>query len=128
MEIVEQIADWLSWACLLGGSLVVLITGIALLRLPSYYTRVHGAGLSDTLGTGLILAGLALQVLPSARMADLLLVAKLATVLTFMVLTSPTAAHALSKAAYLHGLEPEPEKEPPHASPRTPNGEPPSTP
>ena len=115
--ILHEIASWLSWACLAVGALVVITTGVALLRLPSYYARVHGAGVSDSLGAGLILAGLAFQVLPPHGVADLLLAGKLALVLAFLVLTGPTAAHALAKAAYLHGLAPEPEKEPP-PSPR----------
>ncbi len=109
--ILHEIASWLSWACLVGGALVVMTAGVALLRLPSYYARVHGAGLSDSLGAGLILTGLILQLLPPHGLPDVLLALKLALVLAFMVLTGPTAAHALAKAAYLHGLEPEPEKE-----------------
>jgi multicomponent Na+:H+ antiporter subunit G len=129
MEILQEIARWLSWACLAGGALVVITTGVALLRLPSYYARVHGAGISDSLGAGLILTGLILQVLPPHHLAgDLLLAAKLALVLAFLVLTGPTAAHALAKAAYLHGLEPEPEKEPPAEATDGWKGERPSPP
>ncbi len=111
MELIDTLTDWLSWACLLGGSVVVISTGVALLRLPSYYSRVHGASLSDGLGAGLILTGLILQILPPEKLpGDLLVAGKLATVLFFMLLTGPVAAHALAKAAYLHGFEPDPEK------------------
>jgi multicomponent Na+:H+ antiporter subunit G len=126
MELIGEVTKWLSWACLAGGSLVLLTTGIALLRLPSYYARVHGASLSDGLGAGLILTGLIFQVLPPENLpGDLLLAAKLAMVLFFMLLTGPVAAHALAKAAYLHGLEPDPEK--PTAADDQ-RGGPPSTP
>jgi multicomponent Na+:H+ antiporter subunit G len=111
MELLGDIASWMSWACLAAGSLVVVVTGVALLRLPSYYARVHGASLSDGLGAGLILLGLIFQVLPPEDLSgDLLLAAKLGMVWFFLVLTGPVAVHALAKAAYLHGYEPEPEK------------------
>jgi multicomponent Na+:H+ antiporter subunit G len=97
-EIARQVLGGL---CLAGGSVVVLTTGIALLRLPTYYTRVHGASISETLGAGLILLGLAFHA------DELLVVSKLALVLVFMVLTGPATAHALAKAAYLHGVRPE---------------------
>ena len=101
--------DLLSWACLLAGSFFALVSSLAVVRLPDYYSRVHGAGITDTMGAGLILLGLAFQ-------AGLSLVtAKLAFVLVFIVLTGPTASHALAKAAYHLGLEPvvaEEEEEP----------------
>jgi len=92
--------DVLSWALLLGGSFFMVTGGIGLLRLPDFYTRIHAAGMTDTMGSWLILAGLMLQ-------AGLTLVTlKLVLVLFFLVATSPLASHALAKAAWLHGLEP----------------------
>ncbi|MCL0092898.1 monovalent cation/H(+) antiporter subunit G, partial [Dehalococcoidia bacterium] len=43
------------------GALFFLIGTIALLRFPDVYTRLHGATKCDTLGLGLILAGLMLH-------------------------------------------------------------------
>ena len=43
---------------------------------------------------------------------------KLALTMVFLVLTGPPTAHALAKAAYLHGLEPE-RPQPPEPSPAT---------
>lgn len=98
--------EFLSWICLLGGSFVVLVTGLGMLRLPTYYTRVHAASITDTLGAGLILLGLALQ----TELSNVTI--KLALTLIFLVLTGPSAAHALAKAAFLHGITPHlPEEE-----------------
>ena len=73
---------------------------ILLLRLPDFYARLHGAGMIDTLGAGLILTGLMLQ-------AGLSLVTvKLLFVLFFILITSPTATHAIAHAAHVQGLEP----------------------
>ena len=97
-----MLVDVLSWICLVGGSFVVLTTGVGLLRLPTFYTRVHAASITDTLGAGLILVGLALRsgwAMPTVTL-------KLGLILIFLVLTGPAAAHAMAKAAYLHGLTP----------------------
>ncbi len=101
---MEQLIEVLSWLCLLGGSFVVLVTGYGLLRLPTFYTRIHAASITDTLGAGLILLGCVLQAGFS------LVTIKLALILVFLVLTGPATAHALAKAAYLHGLDPHPPK------------------
>lgn len=90
----------LSWLFLLSGSIFVLIGGIGLLRMPSLYTRLHAASLTDTLGTLLILGGIIIQ-------AGFTLAAiKLAAIAVFLLLTGPTAAYALANAALLSGLTP----------------------
>ena len=90
------VAEVLSWAFIAAGSVFVLIGGIGLIRLPDFYTRIHAAGITDTMGAGLILLGLALQ-------SGLGLVTlKLLLFFVFLIFTSPTATHALAKAA-LHG-------------------------
>ena len=100
---MDAVIAVLSWILLLSGSFLVLVGGLGLLRLPDFYTRIHAAGITDTLGSWLILGGLALQSL-GAGMG--LVTVKLLMVLVFLVITSPTAGHALAKAAWLRGLEP----------------------
>ena len=94
------LADVLGWACLAAGSLFVLAGGIGMLRLPDFFTRLHAAGVTDTLGAALILAGLATQVSPG------LVTVKLVLIMALLVLTSPTATHALAKASLHGGLRP----------------------
>ncbi len=97
---IESVLDVASWICLAGGSLFLLISSLAVLRLPDYFSRIHGAGITDTLGAGLVLAGLACQ-------AGLSLNAfKLFLVLVFMTLTGPVTVHALAKTAYRLGVRP----------------------
>ena len=97
---IDAVLHWLSWACLLGGSFFVLVSALAVLRLPDYFSRIHGAGITDTLGAGLILLGLIFQ-------AGLSLVSvKLVLVLVFMLLTGPVTVHALAKTAYRLGVKP----------------------
>ena len=88
--------DILSWSAILAGSFFSLTGGLGILRLPDFYTRLHAAGVTDTLGAGLMLIGLMLQSGLS------LVTVKLVLVLAFLLFTSPTATHALAKAA-VHG-------------------------
>ena len=90
--------DIASWLLLFTGSAFCVIGGIGLIRMPDFYTRCHAASLTDTLGATLILVGLALQ-----SGLDLVTV-KLLFILIFVYLSSPTATHALVKAAYSHGV------------------------
>ncbi len=97
---MAMVVDGLSWLLLLSGGLFALIGGLGLLRLPDVYARMHAAGITDTLGAGLIMSGLGLQ---AGLSQDTI---KLALILVFMIYTSPAATHALAKAAYLHGPKP----------------------
>lgn len=95
---MNLLIDAASWMFLLSGVAVCVIGGIGMLRMPDFYTRSHAASLTDTLGAALVLIGLALQ-------AGLTLVTvKLGFVLVLFFITSPTAAHALVKAAYSRGV------------------------
>lgn len=96
---MSLIIDLFSWACLLGGSFFVVVGGIGLIRLPDFYTRIHGASVTDTMGAGLILLGLMLQAGFS------LISAKLLLILIFMWLTGPAAGHALAHTARHAGLD-----------------------
>ena len=93
MELLVRVA---AGACLLGGAAFLVIGAIGLVRLPDFFTRIHATGIIDTLGIALTFAGLVLLAgfsLPAV---------KLVLILCFMLLTGPTATHALAKAA-LHG-------------------------
>jgi len=86
---------------LLGVGLFFILTGVVgILRLPDFYTRLHAMGKCDTLGVGLMVAGLALQ--PGIPHHSL----KMLLILVFVGLASPTTAHALGRAALKAGLKP----------------------
>ena len=82
---------------LLVGSVFTLIGSIGIVRMPDVFTRLHAAGITDTLGAVGVLLGLALKAGFS------LLLVKLLLMLVFLLLLNPTACHALARAA-LHGL------------------------
>ena len=97
---MEVILEILVWACLLLGSFFCIVGGIGILRLPDFFSRLHGASITDTLGAGLIFVGLMIH-------SGLTLVTvKLVMILFILLLTSPTAAHAIAKAARMAGLNP----------------------
>jgi multicomponent Na+:H+ antiporter subunit G len=93
--------DAVSWILLSAGGAFVLIGGVGILRMPTIYTRMHAASVTDTMGTLLILLGIMLQ-------AGLTLATvKLAAIVMFLLLTGPTASYALANAALLSGVRPE---------------------
>lgn len=97
---MSLLTDLLSWLFLVTGGLFCVIGTVGLIRMPDFYTRVHAASVVDTLGAFLILIGLMLQ-------AGLTLVAvKLLMIGVLLFFASPTATHALVRAALVRGVEP----------------------
>ena len=97
---IELILNLISAGLLAAGSIFVLIGAFGLIRFPDFYTRLHAAGITDTLGAELILLGLMFQ-------AGLSLVTvKLILISLFIFFTSPTATHAVANAARVMGLKP----------------------
>ena len=92
--------DIVSWVLLASGAVFLFIAGIGLLRLPDVFARMHAAGIGDTLGASLIASGLMVQ------SGFTLVTVKLMFVLLFLFFTSPTATHALAKAALAGRVKP----------------------
>jgi multicomponent Na+:H+ antiporter subunit G len=92
--------DVLSALLLAAGSLFCMIGALGLLRMPDFFTRMHAASVTDTLGAGLILLGLMVQ-------AGLTLITvKLIAIGVLIFFTSPAATHALARAALARGVKP----------------------
>ena len=92
--------DVASWVLLAAGGFFCIVGGIGLIRMPDFYTRMHAASVTETLGAGLILLGLLLQAGFTLNAAKLLMIGLL------IFFASPTASHALARAAMLRGLKP----------------------
>ena len=90
--------DAASGVLLLAGSLLAVTGGVGLLRFPDFYTRTHAAGLMDSAGAVLILLGLLL------RAPDLGVAVRLLLIAAFLLITGPTATHALAHAARNDGV------------------------
>ncbi len=97
---ISTLFEYLGWISLLAGSFFCLVGALGLIRMPDFYTRMHAASVTDTLGAGLILLGLMLH-------AGLSLVSVKLLILGLLIFfTSPAASHALARAAMLRGLNP----------------------
>ena len=92
--------DIVTFFCLAGGVVTMLIGGYGVLKLPDVFARMHGAGMVDTLGLGLILIGLMLQAGFS------LITFKLFLILVFVLYTSPAVTYALAQACLNSGVLP----------------------
>jgi multicomponent Na+:H+ antiporter subunit G len=68
--------------------------------MPNLYTRMHAASVTDTLGAALVLGGIMVQA--GLTLATI----KLAAILLFLLITSPTSSYALAHAALLAGIQP----------------------
>lgn len=94
------VVDAASWLLLLAGGFFCVVGGIGLVRMPDFYTRMHAASVTDTLGAGLMLLGMMVQ-------AGLSLVTvKLVIIGLLIFFASPAATHALAKAGMTRGIEP----------------------
>ncbi|AOE49372.1 monovalent cation/H(+) antiporter subunit G [Kangiella sediminilitoris] len=93
--------DGLSWGLLVIGSFICFSGAIGIHRFPEFFSRMHAASVTDTLGSGLILLGLMLQ-----TGGEIIVLVKLVLIFLFILITSPTASHALAKAALHGGLRP----------------------
>ncbi|THB78517.1 MAG: monovalent cation/H(+) antiporter subunit G [Desulfobulbaceae bacterium] len=99
---MELVLDIISWIFLVTGCFFCLTGAVGLLRFPDFFSRIHAASITDTLGAGLILIGLMFQ---SGGWG--LVMPKLVLILLFSLLASTTASHAIAKAALKSGLKPE---------------------
>lgn len=94
-----SLQEAITLALLSAGGFFCIVGAVGLLRMPDFFTRTHAASVIETLGAGLILAGLAVQA------GWTIAAAKLAILALLILLASPTATHALAKAARERGVE-----------------------
>jgi multicomponent Na+:H+ antiporter subunit G len=77
-----------------------LFGAIGLMRLPDVYNRVQAATKCVTLGTVMILVGVAVWCFPT----NAALAVKALMCAVFILLTSPVAAHAIARGAHRSGV------------------------
>jgi multicomponent Na+:H+ antiporter subunit G len=101
------VLEVVSGILLIAGSFFSLTGAVGLFRFPDFFTRVHAASVTDSFAAILLIGGLML--LTSFDLNT----AKLGFILIFLLLTSPTASHALAKSARHGGLLSLAESQPP---------------
>ena len=97
---MSEVLNVISWLSLAIGGIFCVIGAIGLLRMPDFFTRMHAASVIETLGAGLILFGLIIQA------GWTLIAVKLVMLFLLIFFASPTASHALARAALAKGLKP----------------------
>ena len=97
--LVDQALGFLALISLYGGLFFLFVGTVGLLRLPDVFNRLHATTKCDTLGAGLILLSLALQSTAAVGIRLILLA-------FFILITNPTAAHVIARAAYKTGITP----------------------
>ena len=90
---MEMFVNGLCIALIAGGVFFLFMGTVGMLRFPDFYTRMHAAGKCDTLGSLLIVSGIAVHLGPTLSSLKIIAIA------VFIFLTSPTATHAIAKAA-----------------------------
>jgi len=91
--------DIIGYILIIVGILFDMFGCIGLVRFPDVYNRLQASTKCVTLGTILLLAGVAVisGLGPTASKAIICAV--------FILITSPTAAHAIAKGAYASGVK-----------------------
>jgi multicomponent Na+:H+ antiporter subunit G len=91
--------DIIGYILMVIGVLFDIFGCIGLVRFPDVYNRLQAATKCVTLGTVTLLVGVAVIEGWSAIAAKAIICA------VFILITSPTAAHAIAKGAYAGGVE-----------------------
>ena len=106
---METILDVASWVAIGGGVFFMLVGAIGILRMPDIYTRLHAAGMTDTMGAGFLLLGMGLQTVVDMMHGETgywMVLVRLVLIYVFLLATSPIASHAVARAGIAGGVEP----------------------
>ena len=90
---LEFLKEIISSVFILAGVFFMLVASIGLLRLPDFYTRMSAITKGATLGMGLIVLGIGIY------FNDTEIMLKILAILFFTLVTSPVAAHAITRTA-----------------------------
>jgi len=97
---------WIAGFLVVAGLFFFAVGVLGILRFPDFYTRLHAAGKCDSFAAVLVIAGVALYNLDDYSFANLLVSLKIMAIAVFVFIASPTATHAITKAALVIGVEP----------------------
>lgn len=81
---------------ILFGAIFMFISALGLWRLTTLYLKMHAATKAGTLGCGLILFGVGLQIKDLHSFTEIILL------IIFIAITNPISAHLIGKLEYLY--------------------------
>ncbi len=106
---MDMALDALSWISIVAGLFFMLVGTLGVLRLPDIYTRLHAAGMTDTMGAGFLILGMVLQTVQGILHGEStwwFVLFRLVLIYVFLLFTSPIASHALARAGLAGGVAP----------------------
>lgn len=84
---------------ILVGGILSFFAGVGVFRLPDVFMRMHAATKVGTLGSGLIIAAVAVH------FGDPAIVVRCLLIVFFLLLTAPIGAHMVGRAVLRMGIE-----------------------
>jgi len=84
---------------LMLGSILMLLAGVGIVRLPDVFMRMSASTKASTLGVILIMLGVVIH------FDSLGATARAIGIVIFIILTGPISAHRIARAAYLTGTK-----------------------
>ena len=90
--------QWVAAPLIIAGSLLALLAGVGVLRLPDIFMRMQSSTKASTLGLGSLLTGLVL-LHPTTEF-----IIRAISITAFIMLTVPVSAHAIARAAARSGV------------------------
>jgi len=101
--------NWLIYLLFGVGMAFQALGTIALHRFPDVYTRLHGATKCTTFGSMFIYLGVMVYGMTMVLSGDASFMAlpfHVAIIMLFILITNPTGAHAIARAAHRMGIKP----------------------
>lgn len=103
---LELIQEIVAFSVVAIGIFFTLTGSIGMLRFKDFFSRLHPAGITDSAGVPLVLLGLIIKA------GFTLLSLKLLILMFLVIITSPTACHALAKSAFYMANKDKPTEKP----------------
>ena len=97
---MSLLVDIISWALILSGGFFTVVGALGIWRFPDFWARLHAASVADSGGMILLIAGMCVQA------GFTLITVKLIIIGIFLLITGPTATHAVANAALISGRRP----------------------
>ena len=97
---MSAVLDILGWILLSAGGFFCVVGALGLNRMPDVFTRMHATSVTETLGVGMLVLGMATQT------TDWSVWVRLAIIMIVLYVTGAVATHALARAALHDGNKP----------------------
>ena len=90
--------EWIVVILMVTGSFFIFIASLGLIRMPDLFLRMSATSKAATLGSGLMLLAAAIY------FREFAITIRVLSIIGFITLTIPVAAHMIGRAAYFDGV------------------------